>query len=94
MKLNMKNLEDCYSMAISLGYRYVAVLIQMEGFKKHEIIINSKENFDENLKYYQRSYNDDLVLKSYSGIRIVGFTMGDSLADIESSLSSLENKEN
>ena len=58
----------------------------MEGFPKSEIIINDNENFDKKLSYYKNSYNQDLTLKTFSGIKIVGFTYGDSFETIEKDL--------
>ena len=55
----------------------------MEGFPNPEVIINSKGNFDKKLEYYQNAYNDDLTLKSFNGIKIIGFTYGDDFDSIE-----------
>jgi hypothetical protein len=35
------------------------------------------------LNYYRENYDDGLVLKTYSGIKIIGLTYGDSFDDIE-----------
>lgn len=81
--LNLKNLENCFKVAKEQGVKYVGVAIEMEGFPKAEFIINRKENFDSKLEYYKKAYNDDLTLKSFNGIKIIGFTYGDSFEDIE-----------
>lgn len=86
MNLTMKNLESCFEDAKRLGYEYVAVKIDMRGFKKPEIIINKKENFDDKLDYYKNTYDDNLVLKSFNGIRITGFIYADTFEDIEDDL--------
>lgn len=59
------------------------VEIEMEGFPKPEIIINPAENFEEKLRYYQKAYTDDLVLKTFNGIRIKDFAPVDDLTVIK-----------
>ena len=58
----------------------------MQGFEKPEIIINSKENFEEKLEYYRKAYDENLILRSFNGIRIIGFTYGDTFENIEEDL--------
>jgi len=84
--MKFKNLENCFEEAAAKGAKYVGVKIQMQSFPTSEIIINDNENFERKLSYYKNSYNDDLKLKTFSGIKIVGFTYGDSFADIEHDL--------
>jgi hypothetical protein len=55
----------------------------MEGFEKPEVIINPKQNFDTKLTYYIKAYNNDLTLKSFNGIKIVDFAIGDDFDDIQ-----------
>ena len=61
MNLKIKNLENCFQSAKELGYNYVAVKVDMQGFEKPEIIINSKENFEEKLEYYKKAYDENLI---------------------------------
>jgi len=68
------------------GAKYVGVKIQMQGFPKPEIIVNENENFDSKFAYYKKAYNEDLTLKTFNGIKIIGFTYGDSFEDIEKDL--------
>lgn len=84
--LNLKSLENCFEAAANKDQKYVAVKIQMEGFEKPEIIINENENFQTKLEYYKKAYNDDLTLKSFNGIKIIGFSYGNSFNDIEKDL--------
>jgi hypothetical protein len=84
--MNIKNLEKCFNEASRKGAKYVGVKIKMESFPKEEIIINANENFDRKFRYYEHSYNEDLTLKAFSGIKIVGFTYGDSFKKIEKNL--------
>lgn len=81
--IRMENLEICFNKAIASKSRYVAVAIQMEGFPYDEIIINHIENAEGKLEYYKKVYNDDLTHKFSNGIRIVGYTYGNNLGDIE-----------
>ena len=69
--MKIENLEKCFYEASKQNKKYVGVKIQMQGFSKPEIIINE---------------NEDLTLKTFNGIRIVGFTYGDSFKDIEEDL--------
>lgn len=84
--MDIKNLENCFNEAIKQDKKYVGVKIRMQDFPRAEIIINEKENFDKKLHYYKNAYTEDLTLKTFSGIRIVGFTYGDSFKDIEEDL--------
>ena len=84
--MNIENLEKCFYEASKQDKKYVGVKIQMKGFTKPEIIINENENFDSKFAYYKKAYNEDLTLKTFNGIRIAGFTYGDSFKDIEKDL--------
>jgi hypothetical protein len=84
--MDISNLENCFKEASQQSRKYIGVKIQMQGFPKAEIIINENENFNEKFAYYKKAYNEDLVLKTFNGIKIVGFTYGDSFEDIEMDL--------
>lgn len=84
--MGIENLEKCFFEASLKGAKYVGVKIQMQGFPKPEIIINENENFDSKFAYYKKAYNDNLTLKSFEGVKIVGFTYGDSFEAIEHDL--------
>ena len=86
LNLKIQNLENCFNTAKRLGYNYVAVKVDMQGFEKPEIIINSSENFEEKLDYYKKAYDENLILRSFNGIRIIGFTYGDTFESIEEDL--------
>ena len=85
--LTMTDLENTFNQAIGLGVEYIGVRIKMQGFDEPEVIINPKENFETKLAYYNKAYNDDLTLKTFNGIKIVGFEYGDSYAEIADWLS-------
>ena len=84
--LTLANLERCFDSAKEQGYSYVGVKIKMEGFEESEVIINPNANINKKLEYYKNAYNDDLTLKSFNGIKIIGFTYGDSYDEIEEDL--------
>jgi hypothetical protein len=84
--MNIENLEKCFFEASHKSAKYVGVKIQMQGFPRPEIIINENENFDSKFAYYKKAYNDDLTLKTFNGIKIVGFTYGESFEEIERDL--------
>lgn len=86
MKLKIHNLEKCFKNAIENNSKYIAVKIKTRNSIGEEIIINPKSNFEAKLNYYKNAYNENLVLKSFDGIQIVGFTYGNSLEDIEKDL--------
>lgn len=81
--MNMENLKQCFETAIENNSKYVAVKIETRGSEGAEIIINPRCNFENKLEYYQKAYTDDLVLKTYDGIRIVGFCDSDDFQFIE-----------
>lgn len=82
-KLTMSSLEECFKSGKQLGANFIAVKIQVQGCPKPELIVNPKENFEQKLQYYQNAYTDELVLKTYAGIRIVGFSCGYYLDELE-----------
>lgn len=81
-------LEKCFENAIKFKKKYVGVIIEMQGFKKPELIINTTDNFKEKLEYYKKAYNEDLILKSFNGIKIVNFVASDYIQVIESAYKS------
>jgi len=84
--LTMANLEVCFNSAKEQGYPYVGVKIKMEGFEEAEVIIIPLNNYDKKLTYYKDKFNDDLTLKVFTGIKIIGFSYGDSYDEIEMDL--------
>jgi hypothetical protein len=82
----MDNLTICFNVAKERNINYVGVAVQLPNANDIEVIINGFENFDEKLTYYQSTYGDDLHHKHVPGLKIVGFTFGNSFADIECDL--------
>lgn len=81
--LTIEYLANTFERAKELDYRFVGVLIEMDGFDKPEITINQIENFDSKLAYYERTYNENLNHKFAKGKRISAFTFGNSFSEIE-----------
>ena len=81
--LTIDNLAQCFTGAIKNKAKYIGIKVQAENMEGPEVIINPTENFEAKSDYYKRAYNEDLSLKTASGIKIIGFTYGDSYADIQ-----------
>ena len=84
--MNIEKLKKCFKTAMSVKAKYIAVKIKMNNLEKCEIIVNPIENATEKLKYYSEAYNEDLTLKACKDIKIVDFTFGNELSDIEEDL--------
>jgi len=67
-----EQLMDAFKEAISWGADYFAVSIETKGNPELEIIVNPFENLQNKMEYYKNAYDDNLVLKTYDGIKIVG----------------------
>lgn len=67
-----KLLEDI-QFAIDCNVDRFWVKIETAGSEGLEIIINPLCNLNNKKEYYSKSYNDDLVLRSYHEIRIVNW---------------------
>lgn len=83
-EITMENLENCFYFAKENNAKYVAVLVEMQGFEESEIIINKIANVDTKLEYYKKVYDEKLNHKFSEGIKIIGCTYGNNLEDIES----------
>lgn len=83
---NKLALLGCFRNAKLYGSKYVGVLVETKGSEKPEVIINPKENFEAKEAYYDKAYDDDLVLKTFAGIKIVGFEHGNTFEQLECSL--------
>ncbi|HDR4724626.1 hypothetical protein J0835_11095 [Bacillus cereus group sp. Sample62] len=82
MGMTLEELEKCYNKAFIEGAEYVAVQIEMDGFHSDEVIIDDKYSIDSKLKYYKKTYNENLEHRWIPGIRIVGFAYGYSFSEI------------
>jgi hypothetical protein len=84
--VTLNDLNEIINSAIEIDMKYIGVKIKMQGFEKAEVIINQSENFKTKQEYYNKAYNEDLALKTFSGIRIVNAAFGNSFSEIESKL--------
>lgn len=82
----IEDLENCFEQAKYKGAKFVAVAIKMEGYRGKEIIINPIVNVDEKLNYYKNAYDENLNHRYTNGVRIVGFTYGINMNEIEKHL--------
>lgn len=83
----MQELENYFMKAAAVGY-YVAIVVEMDGFPRNEVIINHVDNVEAKIKYYKDTYNDDLTHK-HAPIRIVDCAIGDSFRQIQNVLNEL-----
>lgn len=81
--LTIEYLSDSIERARELDYRFVGVLIEMDGLEKSEIIINKVEDFGRILANYEKTYNENLNHKFDEGKRICAFTFGNSFREVE-----------
>lgn len=86
MFLNKENLITCFEQAKKFNAKYIGVVIETRGNEGPEVIINPRENFEAKLEYYKNAYNDDMILKSYDGIRITKIDYGNTFEQLECSL--------
>lgn len=82
LELTIKDLEFCFHNAKRFRAKYIAVLVEMEGFPKPELIINPNENIDSKLEYYKKTYDENLVHKYSKIVKIIGFSFGDNFKEL------------
>lgn len=85
-------LIDTFNYALEYRKGYVGVAIETRGMEKPEYIINSYPNIAQKLAYYMGAYNDDLVLKSYDGIRITMAAAANTIEDLIRAMEVCEEK--
>ena len=68
--MKKEELREIFNFALKTKMNYVGVAIETKGMEEEEYIINPYANIAQKLVYYVGAYNDDMVLKSYDGIRI------------------------
>lgn len=78
------------NMAIDGKHEYMVVTILTSGSDAPEYIINPNANFQNKKEYYDRAYNENMILNTYDGIRIVDVFSGD-LEHIKKAICGFEN---
>lgn len=86
MELTIKNLENCFNGALNNNANYFGIKAQFNETCYSYTIINDKKNFDFELDYCKKNYNEDLTHKYDKNFKIVGFTYGNTFEDIEKDL--------
>lgn len=76
-------LTNIFEMAVEVGAKYVAVMVEFEGQDAPEIIINPIENALDKIDYYKNTYDYNLNHRYSKGIRIVNASYGDNFGVIE-----------
>lgn len=84
--LNKENLKRCFKSAKEQNMNYIGLLIEMPGFTMPELIINPRANFDKKLEYLLNTYDENLEHKYSKGVKIIGFTFGETCEDAEHDL--------
>lgn len=84
--MKQNELREIFNFALEHKKKYVGVAIETRGMEKPEYIINPYENIAQKLVYYVGAYNDDMVLKSYDGIRITRAAAADTLEELMKNL--------
>ena len=69
---SLTELENKFKEAIESGARSISVYIKTEGVPGLETITNPAVNFESKLEYYKKAYREDLKLKTYDKISILG----------------------
>ena len=74
---------DHFRHALEFGKRFVAIKVKKEGFPSDEIIINRHESIEDCIKYWENTYNDDLVHRYSPTVSIVSWFVADTYAEIQ-----------
>lgn len=87
--LSFKDIKNEIYHGIKKNYKYFVMLIYDKKLNKNEFVINSLDNMIyAKLAYYEKNYNENLILKADENISIKNFALGNDLAEIMSMLSS------
>ena len=92
MELTIKNLENCFNRALENNANYLGIKVQLEERFCSQIIINERNNFDSELDFFKKTYNENLTHKHGEKIKIVGFTYGNTFEEIERDLCKVQVK--
>lgn len=76
--------------AITSSDKFIVVVILTRGNNAPEYIINPNENFQNKKEYYDNAYDENMVLKTYDGIKIIDAFSGE-LSNIKKAIENFEN---
>lgn len=79
-----------FNQAISEGKDFVVAVILTKGSDAPEFIVNPNVNFQNKKEYYEKAYNDELILNIYDGIRIIDCFAG-TIEEISKAIENFEN---
>lgn len=78
----LDGLREAFDSIARYDSRFLGVLVKL-GEGHYEVIINGNSKFEENLKYYEKAYNDDLTLKANPEIKILNYIFAESFEEIQ-----------
>lgn len=76
--------------AITSSDKFIVVVILTRGNNAPEYIINPNANFQNKKEYYDNAYDENMVLKTYDGIKIIDAFSGE-LSNIKKAIENFEN---
>lgn len=96
--ISKSDFNDLYDKAKDKNFDYMAVSIRNKNVKQKspEIIINTKSNFSDKVKYYNSAYNKDMELNHNNYIQMNSVTFFSDfsvMADLFKALRELESEE-
>lgn len=76
--------------AITSSDKFIVVVILTQSNNAPEYIINPNANFQNKKEYYDNAYDENMVLKTYDGIKIIDAFSGE-LSNIKKAIENFEN---
>lgn len=76
--------------AITSSDKFIVVVILTQGNNAPEYIINPNANFQNKKEYYDNAYDENMVLKTCDGIKIIDVFSGE-LDNIKKAIENFEN---
>ena len=83
MKVTKERLDKFFDTVEEWNPRYFALVFSLPNHEEYELIVNPRANLTEKRNYIEKNYDKNCVLLANLDVKIVGFVMGDSLAEIE-----------
>ena len=83
MKATKERLQKFFDTVEEWNPRYFALIFSLPNHEEYELIVNPRANLDAKRSYIEKVYDENCVSIGNPAVKIVGFVMGDSLAEIE-----------